>query len=390
MKHRTFFPAIAIAFASLLLINSCTQKPKSIIEGEIINLNQQTKISLLVEEFKSSKEIGKIDVSPKKGGFKFNLGELSEPTLASISIQGRKNGKILLLLEPNEKVKVTIDYNSLANYKVEGSLGSEQVQVLTNRISFTKKTLDSLNNQISKATDNITKEQLMAQYNAAIDSQRVFSTRFIWANPMSRASVVALYQQYSPEKYVFDRAEDIQLFKVVASSIIARFPNSTYAKGMEQDIVEMNRKLKSHQILSMLKQAEATLPEIALPSTKGDTVKLSSLKGKVIIINFWASWNQASLLENRELAGIYNQFKGKPVVIFNVSLDVDKQAWLKAIETTNAPGVHVCEFNAKNPVSAGSYNVTEIPTNFVIDKNYDIIGRNVRGEALKRMIQELL
>jgi thiol-disulfide isomerase/thioredoxin len=390
MKIRTFFPAIAITFASLLLINSCTQKPKSIIEGEIINLDQQAKISLLVEEFKSSKEIGKTDVSPKKGGFKFNLGELSEPTLASISIQGKKTGKILLLLEPNEKVKVTIDFKSLANYSVEGSLGSEQVQVLTKRISFTKKTLDSLNNQISKATDNISKERLMAQYNAAIDSQRVFSTRFIWANPMSRASVVALYQQYAPEKYVFDRAEDIQLFKVVASSIIARFPNSSYAKGMEQDIAEMNQKVKSYHVLNLLKQAEATLPEIALPNTNGDTVKLSSLKGKVIIINFWASWNQASLLENRELAGIYNQFKGKPVIIFNVSLDVDKQAWLKAIETTNAPGVHVCEFNAKNPVSAGSYNVTEIPTNFVIDKNYDIIGRNVRGEALKRMIQELL
>jgi thiol-disulfide isomerase/thioredoxin len=390
MKHKTFFPAITIAFATLLVINSCTQKPKSIIEGEIINLDQQVKISLLVEEFKSSKEIGKTDVSPKKGGFKFNLRELSEPTLASISIQGKKTGKILLLLEPNEKIKVTIDYKFLANYTVEGSLGSEQVQVLTNRISFTKKTLDSLNNQISKATDNITKERLMAQYNAAIDSQRVFSTRFIWANPMSRASVVALYQQYSPEKYVFDRAEDIQLFKVVASSIIARFPNSTYAKGMELDILEMSRKVKSYQVLSMLKQAEATLPEIALPNTKGDTIRLSSLKGKVIVLNFWASWNQASLLENRELADIYNQFKGKPVVVFNVSLDVDKQAWLKAIETTNAPGVHVCEFNAKNPISAGSYNVTEIPTNFVIDKNYDIIGRNVRGEALKRMIQELL
>jgi peroxiredoxin len=159
---------------------------------------------------------------------------------------------------------------------------------------------------------------------------------------------------------------------------------------MEADIKEMIQRIKNYQTQSMVKDVEQSLPEIALPNTNGDIVKLSSLKGKVIILNFWASWNQSSLFENKELSNLIAELKGKPIVIYNVSLDFDKKSWVAAIETTKMPGVHVCELNAKDPMVVQLYNVAQLPANYIIDKNFDIIGKNVYGDALKQMVKDLL
>lgn len=377
---------------SLLIIIalSCGPKPKSTVEVIFENLEGKTRVSLFVQEFKANRLVSTMEVTPKKPKAHFKLLEGGEPLIVQIVTEGKNRSETLAIVEEGQNVRLFIDLNMPSNYTVVGSEESILVKNLNDKLLFTRRNLDSLKNLLSVATERATIEKLRLQSQTTIDSQRVFSSRFIWEHPMARASVVALYQQLGPNVYVFDRAEDLQLFRVVASSLIARFPESNYAKGMVDDINEMTRRLKSHQVLNLIKESKPTLPDIVMPNTKGDTVRLSSNIGKVIILNFWASWNANSMVSNQELAKLSNEFKGKPLVIFNVSMDSNREVWVKAIEQANFPGIHVSDLNPSGSVAASIYNVTNLPTNFVIDKNYDIIGRNVYGESLVRMVSELL
>jgi peroxiredoxin len=257
-------------------------------------------------------------------------------------------------------------------------------------LAQTIKSLDSLKVLIENASASAEKQKLNLEYEAAIDSQREFSTQFIWDNPMSRASVMALYQKVSDDRFVFDRAEDVQLFKVVASSLIARYPDSDYAKGMLRDIRNQDKILRSHSLQELVRNVESTLPEIALPNPKGDTVRLSSLHGKVILLDFWASFSQENLLENRELLDLYRKYKGQGFEIYQVSLDVEREPWLAAIESAGLPWVNVSELDPDGSVVAGMYNVTRLPANYLIDRNFDIAAKNIFGRELEKKLKELL
>jgi hypothetical protein len=95
-------------------------------------------------------------------------------------------------------------------------------------------------------------------------------------------------------------------------------------------------------------------------------------------------------MDNRELLGIYKQFKGKGFEIYQVSLDGNRDEWVNAIESAGLPWINVCELNPKGSRDALTYNITQVPANYLIDRNYTIIGKNLYGDALKKMLQEVL
>ena len=228
------------------------------------------------------------------------------------------------------------------------------------------------------------------EYNAVVDSQRAYSSRFIWANVMSRASVMAIYQKFDDDLYVFDKSEDLVLFKAIASSLIAIYPNSDYSKGMLADIKRMEGIIRNAKISNIISQSVSSIPDIALRNPKGEVVKMSSLKGKVILLNFWASWDQSSMMDIRELNETYNQFKNRGFEIYQVSLDANRDDWINAIESANLPGINVCELNPKGSMDAKIFNITQLPANYLIDKNFTVVGKNLYGEALKKKLRSEL
>ena len=117
---------------------------------------------------------------------------------------------------------------------------------------------------------------------------------------------------------------------------------------------------------------------------------LSSLKGKVILLSFWASTNKDSRLFNRELKRVYNKFKSRGVEIYQVSLDNNKVYWEAALLQDELPWINVCELSYPNSYAASIYNVTQLPTNFLISKKGEIVGRNLQGTLLDDKIQENL
>ena len=156
-------------------------------------------------------------------------------------------------------------------------------------------------------------------------------------------------------------------------------PNSLQAKSFIGNIA---------RIRGVMVGSEA--PEIALNDTTGKAVPLSSLRGKYVLIDFWASWCGPCRNENPNVVRMYNKFKDKGFAIYSVSLDQSKANWVKAINNDHLTWTHVSDLKYWQSTAAQQYGVQAIPQTFLIDKEGKIIAKNLRGDALEQKLEEVL
>jgi thiol-disulfide isomerase/thioredoxin len=127
-----------------------------------------------------------------------------------------------------------------------------------------------------------------------------------------------------------------------------------------------------------------------LPTLKGDSLTLSSFKGKVILLDFWASWCGPCRSANRQLVKTYSKFKDKGFEIFSVSLDEDKGDWQKAIAKDKITWLQVNDPRGWNAQTAVNWNIYQLPTSYLINKKGDVVSIDPEGKELEEAIRKLL
>ena len=135
---------------------------------------------------------------------------------------------------------------------------------------------------------------------------------------------------------------------------------------------------------------EMMAPEITLPNTKDSVVNLSSFRGKIVLIDFWASWCVPCRAANAGVVRLYNKYKAKGFEVFGVSVDNKKQAWVKAIAQDKIKYTQVNDKGEGNSSIAEKYGVNKIPTSFLLDRNGKIIAIDLEGKELENKLTELL
>lgn len=168
------------------------------------------------------------------------------------------------------------------------------------------------------------------------------------------------------------------LNKQLKSQLKAEYPSSRYAK----------------LIYPLLRQDPPDIGDIApnfvMNDTSGKPISLESLKGKIVLLDFWASWCGPCRMENPNVVRAFNKYKEKGFTVFSVSLDNSRDKWLQALKKDGLTWTHVSELKGWDTSASRLYQVTGIPATFLIDKTGKIIARNLRGPALDEMLDKVL
>lgn len=217
-------------------------------------------------------------------------------------------------------------------------------------------------------------DQLRAEY---VKQMEVLKDKIIDVLRQAPASL-ALFNILQDQNVV-DRDKNLDLFVSSAAKFQKSWPSYHYTN----ELAEMVTRMKITAIGQMA-------PEINLPNPNGDTIKLSSLRGKYVLVDFWAKWCGPCRHENPNVVRAYHKFKNKGFEVYSVSLDKNKEDWLKAIKEDGLEWTHVSDLKYWNSIAARDYNITGIPFSILLDKEGKIIAKNLRGAALDQKLTEVL
>jgi thiol-disulfide isomerase/thioredoxin len=243
---------------------------------------------------------------------------------------------------------------------------------------------------IQRADLNVLVDSLDQLAHGYLNELNSYTKQYINKNISSLVCLVALYQQVSPGIYVLNAVNDISYFVKVDSSLFSKYPDYDPVVLLHQQVQQLLADVEKRKSASANPGENMEAPEISLPSPEGDTIKLFSTRGSIVLLDFWASWCSPCRTENPNLVKAYNQYHSKGFQIYQVSLDKTRDAWLKGIQDDRLEKwIHVSDVQYWNSVVVPLYKIESIPFNYLLDKEGRIIASNLRGEALQRKLAEL-
>ena len=374
----------------MLVPFSCGTRNNVRITGEIEGgANQTVVLEQLNVDRATAVDSSKSD---KNGRFTFKLA-VEQPTFYNIKVGSDE--AVTVIAGPDERIGISGSLNGLSdNYMVNGSENSLLIKSLNYRLRNTRTALDSLRKLYLSLSDGTESDaqrtELSASWDSVISSQVNFTKDFIIRHAISPASYYALYQRYSDNEFVLNPVSDLHSYKVVATSLKAMYPESQYTKAILKHLDQINKDIRSENLRMLIANSENSLPEIRLPDTEGDTIALSSLKGKYIILDFTVLGLEWSKEYIQGMKDVYDKFHNKGVRIYQVCLDENLLLWKNLVAQNRIDWICVRDGEAMQSRAARLWNIQSIPANYIINPKYEIVGKNLTGRRLEERLNDLL
>lgn len=373
------------SFLTVLLVPVATfaQKPNFTITGRLGKLDKPAKVYI---DYSDTNGQGKEDSASVVNGVFTFTGTITGQTTARMALDHEGKGKPFSIYSPGadviyfyfgpEQIKVTSkDSLSVATFK--GSKIYDEHAAYNKTIGGSIMELTAMyQKEYAEASNEDKKDpEFMAALNAKqveLRKQRGLKMlEFAKANPNSFFSLTALSE-------VAGMYADMATVRTVLSSLNKDLQKMDMAKELDQRIV-------AEQITAIGKPA----PAFTQNDLSDKPLSLSDLKGKVVLLDFWASWCSPCRAENPNMLKQYKIYKDKGFEILSVSLDAKKEPWVEAIEQDGLPWLHVSDLKGWNNAVGRLYGVRGVPACYLIDRDGKIIADNVRGEKLNEKLAEI-
>jgi len=372
MKKIKFIAAcyIAISFA----ISSCTSlEPNTfVINGTTDHVDGSS-----VYRIKSGPNGQPVTIDSTtivNGSFELK-GAIDQIDINFIFLEG-VNGNIPVILEEGS-IEMEIFKDSLASSITAGTPSNNNLAQYRESTQGFAKDMRTLVQEINEANtlgDNILAEDLTAKYKAVETNLNAYEKDFMSSNPQSYVATLIL------ERLVTTKAMRSSEAKLIFNAFDPKIKSSVSGKKVEAIINVPTNPTAIGEVA----------PVFEGPNPTGELVSLASLKGKVTIIDFWASWCRPCRIENPNLVRLYKRMHDKGLEIVGVSLDKNQSSWARAIEDDGLSWNHVSNLKYWQDPIALLYGVRSIPAAFVLNKDGVIVAKNLRGAQLDAKIEELL
>jgi peroxiredoxin len=363
-----------MAIIATIILVSCGQDASTkqnmfSVKGKVTNTTEKT---LTLNEL-TAKGLVLLDTATigADGSFEFN-GKLKEKTFCIINFA---SGAVLMVLDSASDVALSIDATKPDQFGVKGSPDTEQLRKLlevNNTYMLQLRGLEAKYAQYNTVAPSLeVQDQIRKEYDSIMTGRTNAIQKFVFEEKPGISAYFATN---------FLLAEvDFDFFDKVDKQFYASFSKSKYAQD-HHNRVETLRRTAIGQVA----------PDIVLNDPFGKTIPLSSLRGKYVLVDFWASWCRPCRMENPNVVRMYNRFKGKGFEVYSVSLDDNKDSWTKAINDDKLLWTHVSDLKKWNASVVPMYNIESIPYTVLLDKDGKIIAKNLRGEQLESKLAELM
>lgn len=367
---------------ALLPFFAAAQTPGFTISGKIGNLNAPAKIHLDYTDNGAGHTDSAILVN---GTFKFS-GHADDISTARISLDHTGEGKQASIFKGGDNIYIYFSNenmtiaskDSLINAKVTGSKVYDEQQAYNKTIGGSIMEIDRIaNGRFSSGTPAQQKDTAFVKaidswFRKKIADRTEAQIQFAKDNPHSFFAVVALMESAGSKM-------NVAQVEPIYNSIDEKWRVTGLGKDMAKRI----------QAAKAVNVGDAA-PEFTLNDASGKPVSLASLKGKVVLIDFWASWCEPCRAESPNLKTQYKLYKDKGFEIISVSLDTDRKSWLKAIADDGLTWLQVSDLKGYRSNAVQSYGIGGVPSFFLIGRDGKIIANtNIQGEPLNQRLAEI-
>ncbi|HTJ13979.1 MAG TPA: TlpA disulfide reductase family protein [Dinghuibacter sp.] len=372
--------AAIVGCLALGLLASCKQKGKEFtVKGELKGMPITIRKAYLVTSGLDGKPILILDSAIIKEG-KFQLQGPKDEDLFRVMLGDPNGGPWMGVVNDAKEVTLSMDANKGGDYTVKGSPASDRFRTVLESLQEIMFQIHALKSDSTDPAGPVKADVITRQlYDTLAGVIRTDPSPVVASFALNFYAIGADHDA-AEQSEINTSSYSVDTLNALAQGLQQRFPKDAIVSGQMAAVGKA----------SGIPHVGSIAPELTLPDTAGKTFTLSSLRGKFVLVDFWASWCPPCRAENPNVVKAYNQFKNKNFAIVGVSLDQEKGPWLKAIHDDHLDWTQISDLQFWQSKAVDAYQFTGIPYNVLLDPQGHILAIGLRGDDLEAKLREVL